>query len=152
AVLDALTPDLANRAAGYLGRCITQSASIVDFHSLLFSALLVQAGGGPDVLANSPPDWPGRVAALLGSHPSPYGGYGTAAGAASGSTYHSFLVGLCYELLGRELPAPDGVLRFVASRRREDGGYVEIAPMRRSGTNPTAAAVGLVQLVQGEAF
>jgi geranylgeranyl transferase type-2 subunit beta len=42
------------------------------------------------------------------------------------------------------------VVRFVASRRREDGGFVEIAPMRRGGTNPTAAAVGLLQLTGPE--
>ncbi|MFL5340309.1 MAG: prenyltransferase/squalene oxidase repeat-containing protein, partial [Gemmataceae bacterium] len=33
------------------------------------------------------------------------------------------------------------------SRRRDDGGFVEIAPMRRSGTNPTAAAVGVLQIL-----
>jgi geranylgeranyl transferase type-2 subunit beta len=35
----------------------------------------------------------------------------------------------------------------VESRRRDDGGFVEIAPMRRSGTNPTAAAIGILQLL-----
>ena len=40
--------------------------------------------------------------------------------------------------------------RFVAGRRREDGGFVEIAPMRRSGTNPTAAAVGTLQLARSD--
>jgi geranylgeranyl transferase type-2 subunit beta len=39
------------------------------------------------------------------------------------------------------------VIGFVESRRREDGGYVEIGPMRRSGTNPTAAAVGILQML-----
>jgi geranylgeranyl transferase type-2 subunit beta len=42
-------------------------------------------------------------------------------------------------------------VNFVASRRRDDGGYVEMAPMRRGGTNPTAAAIGLLQLVEHEA-
>jgi geranylgeranyl transferase type-2 subunit beta len=41
-------------------------------------------------------------------------------------------------------------VRFTASRRREDGGFVEIAPMRRGGTNPTAAAIGLLQLTGPE--
>ena len=41
-------------------------------------------------------------------------------------------------------------MTFLKSRRREDGGFVEIAPMRRSGTNPTAAAVGLFQLLGQE--
>src|SRR5262249_1042715 len=77
------------------------------------------------------------------------GGYGKAYGAASGSTYHTFLVGLTYELLGRSLPDAGAVRRFVASRRRDDGGYVEVGPMRRSGTNPTVAAVGLLELTGG---
>src|SRR5262249_26157997 len=48
------------------------------------------------------------------------------------------------------LPRAAEVVRFVESRRRDDGGYVEVAAMRRSGTNPTAAAVGLLQLVADE--
>jgi geranylgeranyl transferase type-2 subunit beta len=75
------------------------------------------------------------------------GGYAKAPGGTSGSTYHTFLVGLCHELLGRPLPRPEEVARFVRSRRREDGGYVEIAPMRRGGTNPTAAAVGTLEIL-----
>jgi geranylgeranyl transferase type-2 subunit beta len=47
------------------------------------------------------------------------------------------------------LPNPFEVIQFVQSRRREDGGYVEVAAMRRSGTNPTAAAIGLLQLLKG---
>jgi geranylgeranyl transferase type-2 subunit beta len=150
AVLDALTPDVAERAAGFLRASLTQQASVVDFFSLLYAALLVQTGGGPDVFANGPSDWPDRVAATLETFRTPDGGYAKNAGATSGSTYHTFLVGLCYQLLGRSLPDPQAIVRFVASRRRDDGGYVEIAPMRRGGTNPTAAAVGLLQLVEHE--
>ena len=145
-VLDALTPDICERAAGFLRHSLTQSASVVDFFSLLYACLLVQASGGPDVLANSPDDWPERTAALLETFRTADGGYTKTPGGASGSTYHTFLVGLCYQLLGRSLPNPAQIVQFTASRRREDGGFVEIAPMRRGGTNPTAAAVGLLQL------
>jgi geranylgeranyl transferase type-2 subunit beta len=147
AVLDALTPDLLGRAAEFLRSSLARQASVVDFFSLLYSCLLVQAGGGPDVLAGAPADWPERVAATLETFRTRDGGYAKNAGAGSGSTYHTFLVGLCYQLLGRDVPRPDEVLRFVGSRRREDGGYVEIGPMRRSGTNPTAAAVGVLHLL-----
>jgi geranylgeranyl transferase type-2 subunit beta len=150
AVLDALTPDVCDRAAGFLRASLTQQASVVDFFSLLYAGLLVQTGGGPDVFANSPPDWPERVATTLEMFRTADGGYAKTPGSASGSTYHTFLVGLCYQLLGRTIPEPEAIVRFVASRRRDDGGYVEIAPMRRSGTNPTAAAVGLLQIVQHE--
>lgn len=147
AVLDALTPEVCQRAAGFLRQSLTQQASVIDFFSLLYACFLVEAGGGGHVLAGSPADWPERVATTLETFRTPDGGYGKTPGGTSGSTYHTFLVGLCYQLLGRSLPRGDDVLRFVQSRRREDGGYVEIAPMRRSGTNPTAAAVGVLHML-----
>jgi geranylgeranyl transferase type-2 subunit beta len=149
AALDALTPEVCEGAAAFLRGSLARQASVVDFFSLLYACVLVQAWGGLDVLADSPPDWPERVAALLETFRTADGGYGKTAGAASGSTYHTFLVGLCYQLLGLPLPRPAEVVRFVHGRRRDDGGFVEIAPMRRSGTNPTAAAVGVLQLLAG---
>jgi geranylgeranyl transferase type-2 subunit beta len=146
AVLDALSPEVCTHAAGFLRHSLTQQASVVDFFSLLYSCVLVQATGGVDVLADAPPDWPERVAALLESFRTPDAGYAKSPGASAGSTYHTFLVALCYQLLGRSLPRPDEAVAFIRSRRREDGGFVELAPMRRSGTNPTAAAVGVLQL------
>src|SRR5579875_2854110 len=62
AVLDALTPEVAERTAVFLRHSLTQQASVVDFFSLLYACALLKAGGGPDVLAGSPPDWPQRVA------------------------------------------------------------------------------------------
>lgn len=156
AVLGALTPAIAERAGSFLRGSLTQQASVIDFFSLLYSCLLVQLSGGPDVLPPlySPPkeggmkggDWPDRVAEMMESFRTSDGGYTKSIGGASGSTYHTFLVALCYQLLGRPLPRLADVVRFVASRRRDDGGYVEVAPMRRGGTNPTAAAVGLLQM------
>jgi geranylgeranyl transferase type-2 subunit beta len=149
AVFDALTPEIAERCAGYLRGCLNQQAGVVDFFSLLYSCMLVQLAGGPDALAASPVDWPERVADLLETFRTNDGGYGKLPGSASGSTYHSFLVALCYEMLGKPLPGPEKLAAFVQSRRREDGGFVEIAPMKRSGTNPTAAAVGVLQMLEG---
>lgn len=149
AVLDALTPEICGQAASYLRGSLASRASVVDLFSLLYACLLVQASGGPDVLADSAADWPGRVAATLETFRTPDGGYNKSPGATAASTYHTFLVGLCYELLGRSLPRPEEAVRFVLARRREDGGFVEVAPMRRSGTNPTAAAIGILQLAKG---
>jgi geranylgeranyl transferase type-2 subunit beta len=56
---------------------------------------------------------------------------------------------LCYELLGRPWPRSEELVRFIESRQREDGGFIEIPVMRRSGTNPAAAAVGTLHLIQG---
>jgi geranylgeranyl transferase type-2 subunit beta len=150
AVLDALTPTIAERAAGFLRGSLTQQTSVIDFFSLLYSCVLAQLAGGPDVLSGSPSDWSDRVAEMLESFRTSDGGYAKTIGGASGSTYHTFLVALCYQLLGRPLPHLANVVRFIAGRRREDGGYVEMAPMRRGGTNPTAAAVGLLQMASDE--
>ena len=147
-VLDALSPDVCDRAAGYLRAALKQQTSVVDFFSFLYACLIVQTGGGPDVLADSPPDWPDRVAATLETFRTSDGGYNKSPGASSGSTYHTFLVGLCFQLLNRPFPDPTAIAQFTLSRRRDDGGFVEVAPMRRSGTNPTAAAVGLLHLTE----
>src|SRR5262249_34842916 len=84
-VLGGLTPDVAERTAGFLRQSLAQQASVVDFFSLLYSCLLVQTAGGPDVLADSPADWPERVAATLATFRTPDGGYAKSPGSPAGS-------------------------------------------------------------------
>ena len=149
AVLGSLDPEMCTRAAGFLRSRMAGSAGVVDFFSLVVSCYLVPLGGGPDVLADAPPDWRDRVAATLDSFRTPDGGFGKTPGAPHGSTYTSFLVVLCLQLLDRPVPEAERLVAFVESRRRSDGGYVEIGAMKRSGTNPTAAGVGLLQILGG---
>ncbi|HEY1192351.1 MAG TPA: prenyltransferase/squalene oxidase repeat-containing protein, partial [Gemmata sp.] len=61
AVLQALTPEVCGSAANFLRTKMTGSAGVVDFFSLVVSCYLVPLGGGPDVLADAPPDWRDRV-------------------------------------------------------------------------------------------
>jgi geranylgeranyl transferase type-2 subunit beta len=147
AVLQALEPALCSRTAGFLRERMTGSASVVDLFSLVVSCYLVPLGGGPDVLLEAPSDWRDRVADVLESFRTPDGGYGKTPGAPHGSTYTSFLVALCLQLLDRPIPRPDDLTAFVKSRRRPDGGIVEISAMKRSGTNPTAAGLELLQIL-----
>jgi geranylgeranyl transferase type-2 subunit beta len=147
AVLGALNPAVCEKAAGFLRSRMTGSAGVVDFFSLVVSCYLVPLGGGPDVLADAPPDWRDRVAATLETFRTPDGGYGKQPGVPHGSTYTSFLVTLCRQLLDAPVPEPERLAAFVKSRRRHDGGYVEISAMKRSGTNPTAAGVGVLQIL-----
>lgn len=147
AVLQALNEDVCGRAANFLRTKLTGSAGVVDFFSLVVSCYLVPIGGGPDVLAEAPPDWRDRVAAMLETFRTTDGGYGKTPAALYGSTYTSFLVTLCLQLLDRPNPEAERLAAFVKSRRRDDGGYVEISAMKRSGTNPTAAGVGLLQIL-----
>jgi geranylgeranyl transferase type-2 subunit beta len=150
ALLDALAPDVRDRAAAYLRGCLTHHASVVDLYALLAAILVLQTAGGPDVLREAPDDWRERIVSTLARFRTPDGGYNKSPGAASGSTYHTFLVGLCFDLIGDRFPEPDAVLSFVRGRRRDDGGFVEVAPMRRSGANPTAAGLGILQIVLGD--
>src|SRR2546421_12795982 len=57
AVLDALTPEVCDRAAMFLRQSLRRQASVVDFFSLLYSCLLIQRPGGPDI--------PGEIPAAL---------------------------------------------------------------------------------------
>ncbi|HEV3146397.1 MAG TPA: prenyltransferase/squalene oxidase repeat-containing protein [Gemmataceae bacterium] len=147
-LLDELTQRIAERTAGYLRSRLSGQATPIDFFSLLYSCLLIQTTTGIDVLEGVAEDWPERVVGLLESFRSKDGGYGKSPGATAGSTYHTFLVALCYQLLNRPLPDAGAIVSFIRSRRRADGGFVEIGPMKRSGTNPTAAAVGILQIAE----
>lgn len=152
AVLGDLSAEVRQSTSVFLRRCLRQSASPVDFFSLLFAAQLLAAAGGPEIFAEETSDWPERTVHLLESFRTPDGGYGKTPGAAHGSTYYTFLVACCYDLLGRPMPHPQALADFLSHRQRADGGYVEIAVLHRSGVNPTAAALGAWQLLRGAAF
>lgn len=134
-----------------LGRYLTsldpRNLNAVDVLSWLSSAMAVQLNGGPDALAAFPASLPDQLASNLESLRTPDGGYAKSSEGAAGSTYQSFLTALAYELLGRTVPRPKRLIQFLYDRQRDDGGFVEIAPMKHSGTNPTAAASALLQLV-----
>ncbi len=95
------------------------------------------------------PIWPLQVSAALERFRRPDGGYAKTDEGQSSSTYHTFLVVICNQLIGRPIVGPEEIVKFVRSRRREDGGFVEIGPMTRSGTNPSAAAAALLRLLDG---
>ena len=133
----------------YVLACRSQELSVIDLVSWLYSGLVVQLAGGPDPLAGAPETVVDEVAESLESTRTADGGYARTTEGAAGSTYHSFMVALAYELLGRTVPEPNRMIQFVYDRQRDDGGFVEISPMKRSGTNPTAAAVALLVMLGG---
>jgi len=146
AVLQALELETCQKVASFLRGKKSHSASVVDLFSYLVSSFLVQVGGGPDVLAESAEGWPDRVTEILETHRHDDGGYSKSPGGTSGSTYTTFLVALALELLGKTIPQPERAIAFLQSRYRA-GGFVEIAQMKRAGTNPTAAGVGTMQIL-----
>lgn len=118
--------------------------NVIDLLSWLYTVLVVQASGGGDLLETLAFDFPRQTTERVERNRTEDGGYAKSPEGAAGSTYQSFLVSLTYELLGEVLPRPNALIQFLYDRQRDDGGFVEIAPMRRSGTNPTAAAVALL--------
>lgn len=136
----------ARRVSSYLTLSRQRQASVIDVVSWLYSALMVQAASGINVLHDADPNWPVQLAAILETFRTADGGYAKTREGAVGSTYHSFLVALCLELIGQPVPSPELLVKFIGDRQRDDGGFVEIAPMKRSGTNPTAAAVAVLTL------
>ena len=148
-LLGELSRPLCDSVGDYLKRCgirraeTSRPATLIDHLSWLYTASTIALASGGNV--------PGRFGEEIAELPATFescrsadGGYARTHAAASGSTYHTFLVAVGYELLGRRPPDADAVVGFVLSRRRDDGGFVETGPMRRSGTNPTAAAATLL--------
>ena len=146
AAIEAFQADDARRVASFLLTSRNRSASVIDVVSWLYSALMVQAASGIDLLADAEQNWNSELARILESFRTSDGGYAKTREGAVGSTYHSFLVALCLELINQPVPSPERLVQFVLDRQRDDGGFVEIAPMKRSGTNPTAAAIAVLTL------
>ena len=147
AVLGELSGDPAERAAHFLKSRMGGQESIVDFFSLLYSTALLRAAAGIDVLADAPAGWRDAVQNTLEKLRRDDGGYAKGADGAASSTYHTFLVLLCMQLIERPVPEPERIVRFLHSQEAEDGGFREIRASQRAGTNPTAAAVGSLRLL-----
>jgi len=138
-----------DKVASFLAEQNPSQLNVIDLLSWLYSALVIQASGGLDLLQDQPADFADRIGTKLEGLRTKDGGYAKGPEGTAGSTYHSFLVVLTRQMLGQPLPRPNALIQFLYDRQRDDGGFVEIAPMRRSGTNPTAAAVALMNDVGG---
>jgi geranylgeranyl transferase type-2 subunit beta len=151
ALLDALDEPVTRPLAEFLRGHDWRRLGVIDLMNWLWLALTVELNSGISLIGEdagrSSDEWADQIAARLESVRSPDGGYAKSPAGASGSTYHTFLVVLTYEMLGRLPPRPGALTQFLYDRQRDDGGFVEIAPMRRSGTNPTAAAAAVLQLL-----
>ena len=147
ALLDRLDDRTASQAAESLRHALTQQLPSIDFLSLVNSAVLVEMASGVDVFADAGLDLQQTVVEFVERFRRDDGGYAKTPRSGCGSTYHTFLVVLCKQLVGVPLDGADRIAELIRSRQRDDGGFVEIDPMRHGGTNPTAAAVGLLRLL-----
>ncbi len=54
---------------------------------------------------------------------------------------------LTLQLIEQPIPEADSIERFILSQRQVDGGFLEVRVGKRSGTNPTAAAIGALRVL-----
>lgn len=149
AMVGELHGPLAERAAAFLKTKLSGSAPIVDFLSLVYGGMLLEMSAGIEVFDGANSAWREQVSEALERFRRPDGGYAKTEEGQSSSTYHTFLVVICNQLIGRPIVDPQGIVKFIRSRRRDDGGFVEIGPMTKSGTNPSAAAAALLRILDG---
>ena len=148
AILGLLEGPVAERAAKFLQSRLTAHETIVDLLSLVYSVKLIEAACGLDALASSREGWGARLAELLHSLRRSDGGFSKSLEGQAGSTYQTFLVLLCLELIEQPCPDADAAAAFLLKQRQTDGGFLEIRVAKRSGTNPTAAAIGALQVLK----
>jgi geranylgeranyl transferase type-2 subunit beta len=133
------------RVAGFLEKqqC-REDLSPTDILSWAFCASLVLTVQGKELL-------PEQVTFLLHRWERfrrSDGCFATSEKTAFSSTYTTFLTAVFYELLGESERSRSIPMKPILERRRSDGGFVELPPLQYSGTNPTAAAVGLLSILE----
>jgi geranylgeranyl transferase type-2 subunit beta len=142
AILGQLQGELAERCSSFLRSRLGANESIIDLLSLVYSAKLIQAACDLDPLAGCEQPWQARLATLLESLRREDGGYSKSIEGKASSTYQTFLALICLELIEMQIPSPDATADFFLKQRQGDGGFLEIRVAKRSGANPTAAAIG----------
>lgn len=147
AILGLLDGDVAERSSQFLRSRLSQHEGIVDLLSLVYSAKLIEAACGLDPLADQSETWPAKLSQLLSQLRRSDGGYSKSMQGQAGSTYQTFLVLLCLELIEEPIPDAEDIRAFLMRQKQEDGGFLEIRVGKRSGTNPTAAAIGALQVL-----
>jgi len=147
-VLGRLEPDLAGKAAAFLQARLDEKLAPADFLALVGAAALVEGVTGEDLFARAGNDRRAAVIDFAGSLRRDDGAYAKTERSGPSSTYQTFLVAATKELVGAPQDDPDTIVAMLRSRRRDDGGFVELPVVQQSGTNPTAAAMGLLGILE----
>lgn len=147
AILGGLDNTCGRPAAQFLASRLTGKESIVDFLSLIYGARLVEMFCDIDVFADVTGDWRSAVVSALYELRREDGGFAKGREGRASSTYHTFLVLLCLQLIEAEIPAPEQIVQFILSQKCEEGGFREIKVSKRAGTNPTAAAIATLTML-----
>lgn len=149
-LIEGLNERVLQALIGYLEQERSHVSAPVDLLNWISCAVSVQMGSGVDLLAEpAAQTWLEESLQKLDQLRREDGGFAKGEEGNLSSTYQTFLIVMTLDLLGRKIPEPDRIIDFLFDRQRDDGGFVEISPMRRSGTNPTAAATATLKLLGG---
>lgn len=144
AVLGRVDERVANDAAAFLRGWIDRSSTVVDLISWVFSAAILQAARGHDVVGVED-SFADRMHGFLMTLRCGDGGFAKTPEGHAGSTYQTFLSVLCHQIIGTNVADRDDVDRFLAGQKHPEGGFLEIRAAKRAGVNPTAAAIGTLR-------
>jgi len=134
------------RAAEFLRKNAPAPAEAADVLSLLVARSILEARGVVLWCETCAAERLAEVRATLERFRSTPAGFARTAHAAP-SLYHTFLAALSLELLGEAACARDETVRLVLSRECAHGGFGDMQDAQAGGTNPTAAAVGLLGIL-----
>ena len=157
--LSALTPEIAELAAGFLLRLARQPDSIrtrqpngafcdaVCAASWWDSLRLCEEVLGPRLIGDENTGAMEATAVRLAALRRGDGGWGKTDIDACGSLYHSFLAACAFARMDRPLPEAEKVHLFVKSMDQPAGGFLENCYSKRPGTNGSAGGVSLSLLL-----
>ena len=148
AITGELYGERAEQAAAFLRSRLDKQETVVDLAALIYGGSMLENAAGVDVFDAAGRMWKDSVAAFFETLRREDGGYAKSATSNVGSTYNSFLVLLCRELIERPLENPNPLIQFVFDQENETGGgFREVKQQKRAGTNPTAAAIGILKIL-----
>jgi geranylgeranyl transferase type-2 subunit beta len=145
ALLGALDETTAQRCAEFLVGQLKEPPEGVDFFSLVFAALIVEGASGVDPFTEAGVDRTALVEEKTAALKRPDGGYAKSPRSPHSSTYHTFLAVSCRQLAGVAVEDRQAIVDLMRDRQRDDGGFVELPQLAQGATNPTAAAIALLQ-------
>jgi len=147
AILGELHGEVAQRARAFLRGRLGGREPLIDHISLVFAAALLDAAAGLEVFGVEGPAWKEQLASRIIQLRREDGGFAKGPQGAASSTYFTFLALLGLELINHPCPDPAGVVAFIRAQRDAQGGFREIRVGKRAGTNPTAAAIGVLRML-----
>jgi len=147
AMLGKLNGELADRIVSFLEPRVDETLPNVDFFSLVLSAAILKDAIRVDIFAHNGRDLQEAVVHRANVLRCKEGGYAKVPGGQYASTYHTFLVALSKQTVGLLLDEGRATVDMLLSRRCDDGGFVEIPKLRHGGTNPTSAAIELLDML-----